>query len=186
VRGLHWLIDRHQDLNVDRERIAVFGSSAGGGLAVATALHLRDHGGPPVAYLMLVSPMLDDRSSSPSARTNTGFGAWSREANLQAWRAYLGTHQGGERLSPYAAPARARDVTGLPPTFIDTGELDLLRDEALDLARRLMRAGVPVELHVHPGAIHGGESLAPAAAVSRRARALRIDALTRTFRERTA
>lgn len=172
VRGLRWVLDRHPG------PVGVFGSSAGGGLAVAAVLRLRDEGGALPSYLMLVSPMLDDLSSSPSALVNTGFGAWSREANLQSWQAYLGETE----PTPYAAPARARDLSGLPPTFLDTGDLDLLRDETIDLARRLMWAGVPVELHVHPGQVHGGESLAPAADVSRRARAQRVAALTGVLR----
>lgn len=172
VRGLRRVMERY------RGPVGVFGSSAGGNLAVASLLRLLEEGSPLPAYLMLVSPMLDDRVASPSTRTNTGFGAWSREATIQSWAAYLGENE----VTPYAAPARARDLTGFPPTFLDTGDLDLLRDETLDLARRLMEAGVPVELHVHPGQIHGGESLAPDADVSRRARALRIEALSRALR----
>jgi len=170
VRGLRWVLDQHPG------PVAVHGSSAGGGLAVASVLRERDEGNRLPAYLMLVSPMLDDRSSSRSALVNTGFGAWSYEANVQAWRAYL-----GDRVSPYAAPARAHDLTGFPPTYVDTGDLDLFRDESLELARRLMWSGVPVELHVHAGAIHGGESLAPRAALSVRARSLRVAALGRAL-----
>ena len=179
VQGLRWLVDEADELGIDPARVAVHGSSAGGGLAAATALRVRDHGGPAIAYLVLVSPMLDDRSSSPSSLVNTGFGAWSREANLQAWRAYLGP--GLDPVPPYAAPARAADLAGLPPCFLDTGDLDLFRDETLELASRLMGAGVPVELHVHPGAIHGGESLAPTAELSVRARALRVNAVRRAL-----
>ena len=175
VRGLQWVLDRHPG------PVAVFGSSAGGGLAVGSVLYLRDEGRRLPAYMMLVSPMLDDRSSSPSAVVNTGFGAWSRGANVQAWRAYLGDDHGSDRVSPYAAPARVRDLTGFPPTYVDTGDLDLFRDESLELARRLMWSGVPVELHVHAGAIHGGESLAPRAALSVRARSLRVAALGRAL-----
>ena len=185
VAALRWLSDAAADLGVDPQRIALHGPSAGGNLAVATALHARDTGGPPVAALVLVSPMLDDRPTSPSARLNTGFGAWSREADDQAWQAYLGDLAGGEEVPPYAAPARAGDLAGLPPTFLETGELDLFRDDCLDLARRLMEAGVPVELHVHPGAVHGGDTLAPAADLTRRARSLRVDALRRALVART-
>lgn len=160
--------------------VAVLGTSAGGGLAVSAVLRLRDEGSRLPAYLMLVSPMLDDTCATPSARENTGFGAWSREANAQSWRLYLRDVKG--EPPAFAAPARAADLAGFPPTFLDTGDLDLLRDETLDLARRLLEAGVPVELHVHPGQVHGGESLAPAAGVSVRARELRVAALTRLAR----
>lgn len=181
VAGLRWVSAHRQELAVDTERLAVHGSSAGGGLAAAAALHLRDSGGPALRLLLLVSPMLDDRCETPSTLVNTGFGAWSREANQQAWHAYLGDAAGTDAVPASAAPARAADLAGLPPTFVDTGELDLFRDEAVAFAQRLMWAGVPVELHVHPGAVHGGESLAPAADVSVRARARRVEALVRAL-----
>jgi acetyl esterase/lipase len=181
VRGLEWLAAEADALGINRDRVAVHGSSAGGGLAAATALRVRDEDGPALALLMLVSPMLDDRTSSPSTHANTGFGAWSREANVQAWRAYLGPDLDADRVPAYAAPARAQDLSELPPTFVDTGDLDLFRDEAVEFASRLMWSGVPVELHIHPGAIHGGESLAPAASLSVRARTLRVAALRRAL-----
>jgi acetyl esterase/lipase len=177
--GLVAIADRHRELGIDPDRIGLYGSSAGGCLAAAVALLARDRGGPAIAHQMLVSPMLDDRSSTPSAMTNTGFGAWSREANIQSWQAWLG---GTDQVSPYAAPARASDVAGLPPTYVDVGDLDLLRDEAIDFARRLSWAGVPVELHVYPGGIHGGESLAPDAELSVRVLGYRLDALHRALR----
>jgi acetyl esterase/lipase len=179
--GLAGVVGRHRELGIDSDRIGLYGRSAGGCLAVAVALLARDRGGPAIAHQLLVSPMLDDRSSTPSTMTNTGFGAWSREANIQTWQAWLGPDFGTDRISPYAAPARATDLAGLPPTYIDVGDLDLLRDEAVDFARRLTWAGVPVELHVYPGGIHGGESLAPDAALSARVRGYRHDALHRAL-----
>ncbi|NGY62244.1 alpha/beta hydrolase [Lentzea sp. NEAU-D13] len=183
--GLTGITGRHRELGIDSDRTGLYGTSAGGGLAAAVALLSRDRGGPAIAYQMLVSPMLDDQSSSPSAVTNTGFGAWSREANIQSWQALLGQDFGTDRVSPYAAPARATDLTGLPPTYIDVGDLDLFRDEAVDFARRLSWAGVPVELHVYPGGIHGGENLAPEAELNRRIRGYRHDALHRALRPET-
>jgi acetyl esterase/lipase len=179
--GLAGVADRHRELGIDPGLIGLYGSSAGGGLAAAVALASRDRGGPPIAHQMLISPMLDDRSSTPSATANTGFGAWSREANVQAWRALLGDDYGTDRVPPYAAPARSDDLSGLPPTYVDVGDLDLLRDEAIEFARRLSQAGVPVELHVYPGGIHGGESLAPDADLSVRVRDYRHDALRRAL-----
>jgi acetyl esterase/lipase len=180
--GLAGVAERHRELGIDGDRIALYGTSAGGCLAAGVALLARDRGGPAIAHQMLLSPMLDDLSSSPSAMTNTGFGAWSRAANIQTWRAWLGKDFGTDRVSPYAAPARASDLTGLPPAYIDVGDLDLLRDEAVDFARRLSWAGVPVELHVYPGGIHGGENLAPDAELSVRVRGYRLDALRRALR----
>ncbi|MEV1246233.1 alpha/beta hydrolase [Nonomuraea sp. NPDC050022] len=177
--ALLWIAESRQELRIDPHRLALYGPSAGGCLAAATALLARDRGGPEIAYLMLVSPMLDDRPSTPSNRTNTGFGAWSREANLQTWQAFLGRDFGTDRVSPYAAPARADDLTGFPPLYVDIGDLDLFRDEAMDFAQRLMWAGVPVELHVYPGGIHGGENIAPEAELSVRVRSYRHSALRR-------
>src|SRR4051794_14044828 len=180
--GLAGVAERHRELGIDVDRIALYGTSAGGCLAAAVALLARDRGGPAIAHQMLVSPMLDDRSSTPSTTVNTGFGAWSREANIQSWQAWLGQDFGTDRISPYAAPARAPDLAGLPPTYIDVGDLDLLRDEAVDFARGLSWAGVPVELHVYPGGIHGGENLAPDAELSVRVRGYRQAALHRALR----
>jgi acetyl esterase/lipase len=112
--GLVGVADRHRELGIDPDRIALYGTSAGGCLAAGVALLARDRGGPPIAHQILVSPMLDDLSSAPSTMVNTGFGAWSREANIQTWQAWLGKDFGTDRISPYAAPARARDLAGPP------------------------------------------------------------------------
>lgn len=184
--GLEHLVGHAADLGIDPARIALFGPSAGGTLATGLALLLRDTGGPAPGLLLLVSPMLDDRAGSVSARTNTGFGAWSREATLQSWAAYLGDDAGTDRVPAYAAPARADDLAGLPPTYVDVGDLDPFRDEAVDLVRGLAAAGVPVELHVYPGGIHGGESLAPDAELTRRVRDQRLAALRRFTSDRSS
>lgn len=179
--ALCWVVDNHRELGIDADRVALYGPSAGGALAAASALTARDAAGPHIELLMLVSPMLDDRTTEPSTVTNTGFGAWSREANLQAWAAYLGATSGTDRVSPYAAPARAETLTDLPPTYLDVGDLDLFRDEVVNFAGRLMRSQVPVELHVYPGGIHGGEHLAPNAELSERIRGYRLSALRRAL-----
>jgi acetyl esterase/lipase len=179
-RALCWVAENH-GLGIGADRLALYGPSAGGALAAASALVARDNAGPHIALLTLVSPMLDDRTTEPSTFTNTGFGAWSREANIQAWAAYLGTTYGTDLVSPYAAPARAEALTDLPPTYLDVGDLDLFRDEVVSFAARLMRSRVPVELHVYPGGIHGGEHLAPNAELSERIRSYRLSALRRAL-----
>jgi triacylglycerol lipase len=103
---------------------------------------------------MLVYPMLDDRSGNTYRHPYVGEFVWTRASNDYGWRSYLGRAPGGKDVSPYAAPARLDDFRGLPPTFIATGALDLFLEEDLDYARRLIRAGVPTELHVYPGAFH--------------------------------
>lgn len=177
--GLQWLAT--ESLGIDLDRLVIFGGSAGGGLALGTTLMARDHQGPRVAYQMLLYPMIDDRNATPSSREIVDLGVWDRAANVEAWSWYLGDAAGGDRVSPYLAPARMEDLSGSPPTFIDVGELDVFRDEDLQLAARLLRAGVPTELHVYPGAFHASESLSPESELSRRIERTRMDALRRAI-----
>lgn len=175
--GLVWMAAHASDLGFDVSRLGVYGASAGGGLAIASALVARDRGGPALAFLMPIYPMIDDRNESASSHEVTDVGVWDRAGNIEAWGWYLA----GAAADQYSAPARAADLSGLPPTFIDVGEIDLFRDEDIDFARRLLQAGVPTELHVWPGAYHGSDLFAPAAALSVRIWARRIDALTRAL-----
>ena len=167
--ALRFLAARAGELGADPDRLAVFGASAGGGLAAATALFARDRGGPSLCFQMLQIPELDDRLETASMRTFVETPMWNRPLAEQSWRAYLGEWPGGADVSPYAAPARATDLSGLPPTYISTAEMDPLRDEGILYGLRLLQAGVSVELHQFPGTFHGS-SLVPTAAVSVRAR----------------
>jgi acetyl esterase/lipase len=174
--GLVWLAEHAAELGVDPRRIAIMGDSAGGGLAAATALMARDRGAPALARQILVYPMLDDRTTSPDPAL-VPFLTWTYDDNVTGWSALLGETVGTDDVPAFAAPARAFDVSGLPPTYVDVGELDIFRDEDITYARRLAGSGTPVELHVHPGAPHAFEAFAPDADVSRRARADRIRVL---------
>jgi triacylglycerol lipase len=153
--GLAWLFANADALGVDAQRIGVMGESAGGGLAAGLALLARDRGEYALAFQHLIYPMIDDRTCTADPNRYAGDYIWTPEANRFGWRCYLGTEPGAASVSPYAAAARATDLAGLPPTFIATGALDLFVDEDVDYARRLIRAGVPTELHVYPGAVHG-------------------------------
>jgi acetyl esterase/lipase len=175
--GLAWTARHAGELGIDPARLAIYGASAGGGLTIATALLARDRGFPALCFQMPIYPMIDDRNETGSSHEITEIGIWDRAGNIEAWAWYLG---GGEP-DQYAAPARAEDLTGLPPTFIDVGTVDLFRDEDITFAMRLMQAGVPTELHVYPGAYHGAENFAPEAALSRRIRERRYDALRRAL-----
>jgi acetyl esterase/lipase len=166
--ALRWLAENASALGVDPGRIAVMGDSAGGGLAAGVCLMARDRGGPDVAQQLLVYPMLDDRPTLPDEQM-TPFLTWSYDDNTTGWGALLGEKLGTGDVSPYAAPARADDLSGLPDTYIDVGDLDIFRNEDIAYARRLADAGVPTELHVYPGCPHAFEVLAREAAVSRRA-----------------
>jgi triacylglycerol lipase len=152
-RGLRWTYDHAEELGIDPDRIGIGGTSAGGGLAAALALLARDRGEVPVAFQLLDCPMLDDRQATPSSRRDD-LQVWTRVSNEFGWRSYLGDLYGGD--VPYtAAPGRASDLSGLPPAFVSVGSLDGFLDEDVDYAMRLLRAGVPCELHVYPGACHG-------------------------------
>jgi len=142
----------------------------------------RDRGGPALIGQMLGCAMLDDRNQTPSSYELDRQGMWDRTSNLTGWRALLGAAQGGPDVSPYAAPARAADLSGLPPAYLDVGSVETFRDEVLDYAARIWRTGGVAELHVWPGGYHGFESMAPAAAISVAARQSRLDWLRRLLR----
>jgi acetyl esterase/lipase len=182
--GLLWLHEHGEQLGADRERIVVGGASSGGGLAAGLALLARDGGEVPIDRQMLIYPMLDDRARTTSSRAVTHPRVWNRESNRLAWAAYLGDQYGGA-VSPYAAPSRADDLSGLPPAWIATAELDLFVDENIEYAQRLMNAGVSTELHVYPGAVHGFDLFNPQADVSRRYVAERDTAFRRALSVRS-
>lgn len=169
ARAAHrWLSATAPEHGADPSRLVVFGFSAGGGLAAAMALHRRDHGGPPVARLVLASPALDDRLTTTSAHAVTDPRLWNRRVARLAWDAYLAEIDPTGPLGCYAAPARAANLHGLPPTVVTVNDHDLLRDEGLAFGLRLAAAGVRVDLHHLGGTVHGSLGMAPDAAISRR------------------
>jgi acetyl esterase len=174
--ALLWLAKESGELGVDAERIAVCGQSAGGGLAAGLALLARDRGGPSLCFQLLGIPELDDRLETPSMVAFTETPMWNRPSAERSWRYYLGEGANGD-TSPYAAPARAEDLSGLPPAYVSTCEYDPLRDEGMIYALRLLQAGVSVELHQFAGTFHGSTILP--AEVSRRQQAEMTDALRR-------
>ncbi|MCY4622522.1 MAG: alpha/beta hydrolase [bacterium] len=175
--GLKWLAESADSLGVDSSRIAIGGASAGGGLAAALALLARDRAEVEVIFQQLIYPMLDDRNITPASHYVQHPKVWNRKANIAGWNALLGKPAGSDGVSPYASPARAEDLSGLPPAFIIVGELDLFVDEDIEYAQRLIQAGVPVELHVFPGAFHGSDLMVPTSENSRRWAAIRTAAL---------
>ena len=178
--GLLWIAGNAAQLGVDPARLLIAGLSAGGGLAAATALLSRDRGGPPLTHQVLAYPMLDDRQETTSSRFEGVI--WDRTSNRTGWTALLGDAVGGSDVSPYAAPARAQDLAGLPSSYLDVGSCEVFRDEAIIYAMRLAEAGVRVELHVWSGAMHGSETLAPHAEVTKAAVAARESFLRRALR----
>lgn len=151
--ALSWLQENAAELGVDPARIGVGGASAGGGLAAATVFRAHDQG-QPVAFQLLEYPMLDDRTGT--GRDGRGRFVWNARMNRRAWAAYLG--DADEAVLAEAAPARRRDLSGLPPTWIGVGDQDLFHDEDVSYAGRLRAAGVPCTLHVEPGMYHGADA----------------------------
>lgn len=181
--ALAWLVAQATELEVDPTRIGVMGESAGGGLAAGLALLVRDRGEYSLAFQHLIYPMIDDRTCvSADPNPYAGEFVWDRHNNRFGWEGFLGQPPGGEGVSPYAAAARATDLSGLPPTFISTAALDLFVDENLDYARRLIRAGVPTELHLYPGAFHAFQ-VAAHATVTASADRDAVSALKRALRK---
>jgi acetyl esterase/lipase len=175
--ALTWTAAHAAELGIDPDRIAIGGGSAGGGLAAGLALAARDRGEVRPAFQYLIFPMLDDRNVTPSSYAITDARLWNREANLVGWRSYLGCEPGGPDVSPYAAAARATDLSNLPPAYLVVGSLDLFLDENIEYAQRLLQAGVTCELHVYPGVTHGWEAMIPEGSVTKRFIAERENAL---------
>jgi acetyl esterase/lipase len=151
-----WLHANAGWLGLDRARIGIKGESGGGGFAAAAALYARDQQGPNFAFQHLIYPMIDDRTAvRKDLHPNVGEFVWTQESNYFGWRSLLAKEPGSADVPPYAAASRAVDVSGLPPTFISVGGLDLFLEENMTYADRLSRAGVPVEFHMYPRAFHG-------------------------------
>lgn len=180
--GLRWIAANADDLGVDPDRIMLIGKSGGGGVAAATALYARDHGGPPVSHQLLLYPMLDDRQVTPSSRFDGV--PWDRATNHTGWRAILGDAVGGPTVSPYAAPARETNLRGLPPAYLEVGSSDGFRDEVIAYALGLAAAEIPVELHSWAGGFHGFDLAGPNSELARAAIAARTSYLRRALRPR--
>ena len=166
--GLKWLKENGESIGVDTDRIGIGGPSAGGGMAAALALLVRDRGEFELDYQLLIYPMIDDTRTTVTA--NWDVPVWDRESNYFGWQSYLGDLFDTEDVPIHAAPARAIDLSGLPRAYVMTGTLDGFADEDVAYAQRLNQAGVPTELHVYPGAPHGFDGFAPGTAVARQAR----------------
>ena len=177
-----WAMAEADELGIDVSRMAVAGSSAGGALAAAVALMSRDHGVRVPAFQLLLYPVVDDRMITASMIRFVDIQGWNRINSEYMWTHYLGDRIGQE-VSPYAAPARAHELRGLPPAYVMTVDYDALRDEGINYAQSLLQAGVPVELHHYPETFHGFDTIA-ASEVSRRARAEHYTVLSRALQPR--
>jgi acetyl esterase/lipase len=184
--ALVWTAAHASELGADPSRIVVAGGSAGGGLAAGVSLLARDRGGPHLTGSLLAYPMLDDRDATVSTRQFEGVGVWDRASNDMGWTALLGSRRGTDAVSIYAAPARARDLSGLPPTFLDAGSAEVFRDEVVAYASAIWAAGGVAELHVVPGGFHAFENVSPGARLTAQVAANRRAWLDRVLRPRSA
>jgi len=179
--ALKWMHEQADELGVDSNRIAIGGGSAGGGLAAGLALLARDRKEIKIAFQLLLYPMLDDRNASHASDKLPDALFWTRHNNRFGWKSYLGCTPGAEGIPPYASPARAVDLSGLPPSFIAVGDVDLLAEEDIQFACRLLQSGVPVELHVYPGAFHAFDVKVPEAGVSKHCSEAVVQSLRRAL-----
>ena len=180
--ALVWFHAQAQAFGIDPARIVVMGGSAGGGLSAGVALLARDRRSVPLAGQVLLCPMIDDRNVTPSSQTYPDGTTWTLPLNRLGWECLLA---GADPVPPHAAPARAEDLSGLPPAFVEVGSAEMFRDEDIDYARRLWWAGVACELHVWSGGFHGFDIFAPESDLARAARAARLSWLRRIFAARS-
>ncbi|KAK0669181.1 Alpha/Beta hydrolase protein [Cercophora samala] len=180
--ALEFLRDSAQEQRIDPKRIAVMGISAGGGLAAGLALKARDKKfEPAIKKLVLIYPMLDDRTRIGEEHPLNEHLTWTNKKNEIGWEAYLGgagaRTVGSPDVSVYAAPARAEDVSGLPPTYLDIGGLDLFKDEVNAFGGKLLAGKVDVEFHLYPGVPHAWEWLGHECPVTQKAVQNRVSTL---------
>lgn len=166
--ALKWVSVHAAEMGFDAHRIGIGGASAGGGLAAGLALLARDRAEVKIMFQMLIYPMINDCNIQPASDILPDALFWTRQSNLTGWRCYLGCEPGGEGISYHASAYRATDLSGLPPAYIATGDIDLFAQEDIEYARRLIEAGIPTELHVYPGGCHAFDMLVPGTDISKR------------------
>lgn len=180
--GLHWVADHAVEIGVDPDRIILMGISGGGGLAASCALMARDRNGPSLRGVLLMYPQLDDRLETPSTHQMSEVGIWRKPDNEFAWNAVLGQRRGAPDVTYEEAAARATDLSGLPPTYLDAGSAETFRDEIVDYAQRIWLAGGQADLHVWDGAFHGFDLGLPDSSLGRASWQNKRDWVTRQLR----
>ncbi|KAH7136210.1 Alpha/Beta hydrolase protein [Dactylonectria macrodidyma] len=179
--GLVWTAEHAADLGIDPSKILILGGSGGAPITAGCAILCRNNKKPYPLAQMLLTPMLDDRDCTASSKQFARDGPWCGTTNRMAWGHVLGSARGGPDVSELVAPARATDLEGVAPAFIDAAECEVFRDEAVAYASQLWKCGVPAELHVWPGAYHGFDMLEQAAPVATAARDAKLNWIKRIF-----
>ncbi|AGB73117.1 MULTISPECIES: alpha/beta hydrolase [Rhizobium] len=180
--ALKWVFENADVLGVDNGKIAVMGESAGGGHAALLAIKARDRGEFPIAFQLLVYPMLDDRTGSVrQPPSHIGRIIWTPTANRFGWGSFLGVRPGTAAVPRGGVPARTRDLACLPPAYICVGSIDLFVEENITYASRLIDAGVATELSVVPGGFHGFDLGSPDAQIVKTFNNAKLAALRKAF-----
>jgi acetyl esterase/lipase len=181
---LRWMTETAADQRILGDGVIIGGESAGGGLTAALSLLARDRGEVSVWFQLPLYPMIDDRETGSSRDNHAP--VWNTASNRSAWELYLGPLVGTDDVPAYAAPARATDYRGLPPTFTFVGDVEPFRDETVSYVEHLREAGIPVEFEVYPGAFHAFDGMAPRAEISKEAIRRLLAAYARAVDSRTA
>ncbi len=171
--ALRWLKDNSSQLGVRSDKLFVGGDSAGGGLTAALTLYERDNKEVSIAFQMPLYPMIDDRMSGESAKDNNA-PVWNSKVNAMAWKMYLGGLADAE-VSPYAAPARALELSGMPPTCSFVGTIEPFYDETVAYINALEESGVPTFFETFEGCFHAFDIMCPKSGAAKRATALLMD-----------
>lgn len=180
--GLKWLHAEAAKLGIDRDRIAIGGGSAGGGLTAGLALLAHERKEVKLAFQLLIYPMIDDRTVTRAAAADGKLlRLWTPASNHYGWSSYLGREPGGDGVHSHAAPARHEDLRGLPPAWLGVGTNDLFHDEDVEYAKRLQAAGVKCDVTIVPGAFHGFDAVAPKSNVSREFREAQLVSMRRVL-----
>ncbi|KAL6904047.1 alpha/beta hydrolase fold domain-containing protein [Trichoderma evansii] len=181
--GLVWVSKHASELGINPDQLLVYGCSGGGPLAAASVLLARQQQSPPIRAQMLVCPILDDRDNTVSAKQFEHGTVWCGKMNRQAWDLVIGRNmRGSHHVTELIAPARATNLKDLPPTFIDAGECEVFRDEAVAYASKLWEAGVSAELHIWQGGYHGFDQLQPESSIAQASKAAKKAWISRLFR----
>ncbi len=180
--ALVWMATQSEDLGFDANRLVIAGASGGGGVAAGTVLMARDRGGPPLAAQILIYPMIDERNDTVSSLQMVGRGLWDRASNEAGWDALLGDRRRTDRVTIYASPSRATDLSGLPPAYIECGSAETFRDEDVAYAWGIWRDGGVADLHVWAGGYHGVDRSAPTSGIATGMQDTRVNFLRRILR----
>ena len=173
-----WTAAHADELQIDPNRIAVGGDSAGGDLAAAVSQMARDLGWPAPVFQLLIYPVTDRSMQTETAKQFRDTPLWNTALSEKMWAWYLPREP--EEPVCYAAPIEAASFAGLPAAYVEVADFDALRDEGLAYADALEKAGVPVTLRRTKGTPHGFEVLTRAP-ITRTAAGWRCDALREAF-----